>query len=421
MKVLVISNNCFSKTQNMGKTLSGIFSGFSKDDICQLYFYASIPDGTVCREYFRISDYDLLKGKLFGSVGGIVVPRDVGEAKLYESENMERIYRKMNRNRPWMSFLRTWLWDIARWNSPKLNKWICEMRPDVVFFASGDSVFAYKIVDKISRKYHLPVISYICDDYYGCQVHGFFAKSYQKLLKKWMHKVFSSSCLLTTICDSLGAFYQKIFGVDYYVLHTGTKLKPCVVEEKRNCLCYMGNVGLNRWKSLIQIGEALCDYNMAHDTDYRLEIYSGTKEPHIIKAFGECPSIVFCGWVDYEQSVQIMQRSMAVIHTESFAPEDISRVKYSMSTKIADGLACGTCLLAYGSEELASIQYLQTNDAAIVITESGQLREKLEAVFDPDTRKRVLTNAQSLAAKNHNAVNNSLKFNKECTMKAGVS
>lgn len=40
MKVLVISHNVFSQSENMGKTLANLFSSFKENEISQLYFHS---------------------------------------------------------------------------------------------------------------------------------------------------------------------------------------------------------------------------------------------------------------------------------------------------------------------------------------------------------------------------------------------
>lgn len=416
MKVLVISNNCFSKTQNMGKTLGSIFSSFPREALCQLYFYASIPDGDVCGDFFRISDYDLVRGK----TGATVKPQST--QALFENAGAQRAYAMVNRSHAAVKLGRTFLWDIARWNSKALRRWIADMRPDMIFFASGDTVLSYKIVHKLRRWYDLPVISYICDDFYFAKPKDLLGKCYHRMLKKWMRKVFSSSVMLATICDSLGRVYSREFATAYTVIHTGTSLQPgsgCQREKTEN-LAYLGNVSLNRWRSLIEIGNALAEYNSVHKTAHRLEIYSGCQEADVLEAFAQCPAICFGGRISYEKCLQVMGRSLAVIHTESMAPEDFARVKYSVSTKIADSLACGTCLFAYGSDELASIRYLKENQAAVVVERKEDLAQGLASVLNPRVRGKTVAAAQALAAKNHNEQKNSKAFYSLCCEKVDL-
>ena len=93
---------------------------------------------------------------------------------------------------------------------------------------------------------------------------------------------------------------------------------------------------------------------------------------------------------------------MVVIHTESFDEDIKRRVKYSISTKIPDCLASGTCMLAYGPKDVASIEYLVDNNAAIVADSKEKLDEALRTVFlDAQTRTETIYRAKELANKNH--------------------
>lgn len=424
MKVLVVSNNCFSKSQNMGKTLTSIFSKFDKMEICQLFFYSSIPDSMVCEDFFRISDYDLLKGKLWGNIGQVVMPKSDTDSCLYENNDVKKAYSRFNRNQPLVALARTLLWDIAHWNSKELNEWILRMKPDCIFFASGDTVFSYKIVSYISKKYQIPVISYVCDEFFeGYKAKGVLGHIYHKNLKKHMRKMFKNSKKIAVICEPLGELYKKNFGCEYIVLNTGTAIENSNIniDISSNEVSYLGNIGLNRWQSLIEVGEALENLNKKYSKNYVLNIYSGEKNEIILNKLKSVDSICFKGRVAPEVCLNIIRNSSAVLHTESFEIADINRVKYSMSTKIADSLASGTCLFAYGSSELASIQYLIKYDCAAVATSIEELEAKLfEVLENEEKRKEYVLNAIKIAKKNHDSAKNSIDFHRHCLELTGM-
>ena len=95
---------------------------------------------------------------------------------------------------------------------------------------------------------------------------------------------------------------------------------------------------------------------------------------------------------------------MAVIHTESFETEMTNLVRFSVSTKIAESLMYGPCLIAYGPEGIASIDYLKENNAAWTITDTKDLKKGLKEILENSTlREQIVRNARKLAEKNHNA------------------
>ena len=70
-RVLVVSNNAFSKVGNNGKTLASFFKKFPSDKIAQLYFNSEIPSDNEYKNFFRVTDNEILMGfystKVIGS------------------------------------------------------------------------------------------------------------------------------------------------------------------------------------------------------------------------------------------------------------------------------------------------------------------------------------------------------------------
>ena len=93
---------------------------------------------------------------------------------------------------------------------------------------------------------------------------------------------------------------------------------------------------------------------------------------------------------------------MLMVHVESMQDPEVNPARFSVSTKIAETLMNGPCLLAYGRGGLASVDYLQKHHAAYVITSKEKLKEGLqEIITHPELRSRILYNARELAQKNH--------------------
>lgn len=107
-----------------------------------------------------------------------------------------------------------------------------------------------------------------------------------------------------------------------------------------------------------------------------------------------------------------MQDSTLLLHVEDMDNKmNIDRVKYSISTKIADSLASGTCLFAYGPAGVASIDYLKQNKAACVVTVKEKLEESLrELINNSDLRQSYINNALRLANERHNPEKNKRRF-----------
>ncbi|MGN1301784.1 MAG: hypothetical protein ACI4U9_04620, partial [Clostridia bacterium] len=75
-RVLVIAHNPFSDTQNNGKTLSAFFDGWPKDKIAQIYLTPDKPDYTICENFFRITDLEVLKNFIKKEKCGHIIEKE---------------------------------------------------------------------------------------------------------------------------------------------------------------------------------------------------------------------------------------------------------------------------------------------------------------------------------------------------------
>ena len=60
-KVLVVSNNAFSKTGSNGRTLGNLFTNWDSGKIAQFYIYNEEPLHCKCENYYRITDKNMIK------------------------------------------------------------------------------------------------------------------------------------------------------------------------------------------------------------------------------------------------------------------------------------------------------------------------------------------------------------------------
>ena len=282
-----------------------------------------------------------------------------------------------------------------------MRTWVNEINPDCIFFASGDYAFMYEIARKIAESRRIPLFVSCMDDYYihnknsdtwlGRMQHYFFMRTVKKTMD-YASKIFC-------ICDKMSLDYSKLFHKKCITIHTPSSFSFNNKVKKNNHICYLGNLDFKRYKQLIYIGKAL--KNLGLEISH-IDVYSAETRKDVIKLLNLDNGIVFHGAVDPKDVAKIMSESLAIIHTESFDEIERKTVKYSISTKIADSLLCGTCIFAFGPSEVASIKYLMDNDAAICCTNKSELNHSLEIlVKDDDKRKKAIENALILGLKNH--------------------
>lgn len=407
-KVLVISHNVFCKTSSMGKTLLSYFEQWGTENVAQFYIHSEVPtDDSCCVNYYRVTDKEMVKSIFTRRSGSRFEKSDIQTDRVSSRTDeglSAAIYQKARKRTPFIYFARNLIWRLGRWNTKKLRKWIDEFNPDAVFFASGDYAFMYIVARKIAKMKNIPL--YVCcmDDYYinNKNESRFGGRSTHKAFMKQVKKTVSASAGMFTICEKMKEDYSKMFGVPCHTLHTAASFEgPLSCENKTGAISYIGNVGYKRHKQLISLGRALKSIETEIQRAY-IDVYSAEKRPEILRELTPENGINFHGEISSNEVKNVMAESMFLIHTESFDEESRKAVAYSVSTKIADSLASGTCLIAYGPEEIASIKYLADNQAAFCIFDDHDLSDRLkEIINDKKQYDEIVDNARALSIKNH--------------------
>lgn len=418
MKVLIVSHTCLNTHNNMGKTLLSLFSAFEKSELCQLYLYPMLPDIEVCSSYYRITDKAVLKGCLTRRVNGREIMKseiDTSAHKLFENEDDQKLYRNKKNKSSVRVLLRDLMWKLSPWFNKKLVAWIEREKPTCIFVAPGIPKLLYDIALKISREFDLPIVTYICDDYYFLQGQtALLDKLRQKLMMRRMDVLINKSSHIVAICDEIAQRYEKHFNIPSTTIMTGSGYEvadaPSVVAEPM-VLNYMGNINYNRFLPLADIGRALDEINKENSSDYRLDIYTVENDEKILANFDGIKSINLCGFLTGTEFEKAFKSSQILVHTESFDEYNVELTKNSVSTKIADCLASGIPLFAYGPECLASMGHLIRNDCAVVVTHKEQLKSSLYSLLNnEELRFDKAKNGLAVAEKCHCAKTQSKKL-----------
>lgn len=413
MKILIISHNVISNTGNMGMTLRNYFRGMKDVEIAQYYIQSEIPNNDeVCQKYYRFTDLDAIKSILPGiKVGKRLNKEDIQKERnvvRINNNNLNRIYSRGRKRTPFIYFGRNFVWKLSKWYSEDLKTWIQEFNPDLVFLASGDYAFIYNIAQRISKDMNCPLVVSCFDDYYKFHINydSLLGRLQHKFFMKVVHKTMKQSRLIVTVCETMKKEYQDIFKKRSIVLYTASSTASQKSIDSGRQISYIGNLSLGRYKQLIAIGRILKNLDSLDIPKY-IDVYSTESSEEVLSQMTEENGICFHGAIVGEEKEKVLENTMLSIHTESFDEDMVQRVRYSVSTKIAELCFSGPCILAYGPAVVASVDYLKTNNAAYVITSEENLMNGLiEICTNQKLRSNIIKNARNLAAANHNPKKN---------------
>ena len=409
MKILLISHTSLSKTGNMGKTLRSYVSAFSPGEVAQFYIHSELPtDKTICINYYRFTDVDVIKSLFNPFHKGVIFNEDDIKTNTFFARTDEGLinsaYLLGSKRNAWSMISRELIWKISFFWKNDFKKWIDKFHPDIILFASGDYSFMYDIAYMVAEYCNKPLVTICVDDYYinqrnktllGYIHHKFFMKSVKRTIGR--------SCYIFTLSDAMNRAYEKLFHKKCFTVHNSVPLKDNVLNSTRYQMSYIGNLGLGRADQLVAIGKALSELNRK-DEPMAIDVYTGSINPLYLDKLKNVKGIRLHGRITPDDVLKIMQKSIAIIHTESFDKRIQNIVRYSVSTKIAESLMYGPCLFVYGPEGVASIDYLKENNAAFVINNPKELCRGLqELINNNDCRKKIELHARVLARRNHDA------------------
>lgn len=407
-RVLVVSHETFSTNTSMGRTLSSYFRDWDKDCIAQLYIQSEVPTSPVCSNYYKYTDVDALKSLIIRKKVGIILSEDdvdVDRDDAADAGRLSNVYNLGSKKLPLTYILRDWMWKHSTWHSAHLSGWLRNFRPEIVFFAAGDYIFSNEIAMDIAEELGVPLVTCCMDDYYlynlnessllGRIRQEYFMRSVDRLLKR--------SSFVFTISELMAKDYSDRFEKDCRVLYTASSFDAGYAgDPDKRGISYLGGLEYDRNIQLATIGEVLREASDGMIPDH-VDVYSGSSA-ELSAIFREKNGVAFHNAVSSQEVSRIIAGSMAVIHTESFDKRYRRLVRYSVSTKIPDCLASGTCILAYGPRDVASIRYLEEHDAAFVAETREELIRCIYDIFhNEELRNKKVKNAVSLAEMNHDS------------------
>lgn len=403
--VLVISHTSFTKENSMGATLASYLERYPAEHIAQLYIKEMLPNIPVCRNYFKITDGELLskvKHPIKTKVGTEIsfTPCEIEAAR---GSGAPADARGAQKRRALGMILRDLLWSTRLWNTRRFREWIKKVSPEVILVQPGDFGYLLKLATMLSKKLNIPLVVHQSEAYYlkprqsRTLAYRIYRKRFNRAYEKMMKR--ASECVY--LCEALERDYKKHFPVGCTIMK-GVPQKdsePKAFDATAPRFIYAGNLGeaVGRCKPLLEMGRALKTLGLC------IDVYTASKGGHMAE-LTEDNGIVLHGAVSHGELEARIRESDFVVHLENDSPEHVIDLKYAFSTKIAEMLASGRCPVIYGPAEIAGIAYFKEHDLAPVIEREDELCEKIRELIDnAELREGYIARAGAWAREHHSS------------------
>jgi len=389
--------------------MMSLVQDFPKESLASLYIRADIADSPICERYFHIYE-----GRVLASVYNPKIK--TGEEyslsnipQLQDDQNAEKKrYGKYGKKRNWFYlFLREYAWLLGRWKSKELDAFLDDYQPEVLFFPIESYIHFNRVNEYIIKRCKpKKVVGYMWDDNFtykqekgsiGFLLHRWWLRHSVRRLVKRCDTVFA-------ICPKMKRELDAEFGIDSVLLtkpiyqfnevkqyHPHTPIK----------ILYTGKLLYGRDEAIARIVDAIKIVNK-DSQKVLLQIYTNTELSEPLKERINVPSCCeIKEFVPQSEALRLQTEADILLFVESLSDKHLT-ARLSFSTKITDYLAAGACIWAVGNEDLAPIEYLQKEDAAMISTSKNTIVDQLKRIVENyDILPNYAEKAHKIGVSNH--------------------
>ncbi len=409
MKILVVSNTPWNDSNSFGNSFSNIFDGIEDLQFANIYCRPGEMSNRFDMVGFQITESMLIKNlKNKSTPSGKIVHNNKADAVELSKTEQETFDKARTLRWQALFWARDLIWKIGKWKTPELVKFIDDFNPDLIFQPVYYSSHLNDIAQFVKKHTGARMVGYISDDCYTLRQFRFSPLYWvDRLWKRTKVKKTINMCeILYVISDIQKREYEKIFNPPCKILTKCADFPEKAFNSEINNgeikIIYGGNIGSGRWKSLALISDAVVRLK-AEGFSVRFDVYSGTPcTGSMKKALVKEDSCYLHEPITYKDLLKLQNDADILVHAEGLSLKSRLEVHQSFSTKLVDYFRMGKCIFAVGTSDVASIDHLLKNDAAVVAENKEQVYEKLKCLLEnPEKILEYNKKAYLCGAKHH--------------------
>ena len=407
MRILIVSSSAWRQDCSFGNTFSNWFENMQDIKIANIYLDGNIPDkNEYVTDFFQISEKKVIKSVFKRKLKTWHRFSNNEIEKMTEGETKKEVsLMPFVRRSRWTIFfiIRKILWFFGRWKSKELFDFVEEFKPDIIFQPIYHRSAANKIALTIYKKYNIPMVGFVGDDVYTLKQYSLSPLFWIDRLinRRGVRKLIKCCKFLYVATDFQKREYEKIFKLPIKTLMkfgNFEKEQQTIILHEPVKFVYTGNIDKGRYKALVHLVQTLKQLRRGV-----LDVYSKTElSQKQIKALNVEGVSRFLGGISYKEVCDAQREADVLVFAESMRLKGKLQVRQSFSTKLVDYFAIPRCILAIGPKDIAPIEYLRENDAAVICSDYFKLTQQLgDLLSNPDKICHYADNAWVLGKKRH--------------------
>jgi hypothetical protein len=371
-RVLIVAQDSLARPTSYGIWTSSLFASWPAGEVGQLIYRTGVYTGEQPIPTTELHRTDLRL------IGGLLTARKRLKSKRRApvAEPLSISTPTVRRRSPWLPFL-----DLVPFRIPaRIREWVIRFRPDLIYSPMA-SVRQIQLAANVAELARAPIFVYFHDDWLGTL---YAETSTHAIPRAALIRSFRSTLPQVTgagaTSEAMASAYEELLAPV-----SCTPFTRCVERPQSPrpapwtkglplALTYTGGLHLDRWRSLLEIGDALKDL-AAEGIIAHLDIYA--PEDDLAQhgdALARRSTVRLRGFCQEHELPLIIDRSDVLVHVESFTPAFQRYTQYSLSTKIPLYMSRGRPLLGYGPSTGAALRYIESVGAGVTVGERSRSR-----------------------------------------------
>ena len=402
MKILIVNTQSINHQNATGITLRSIFKNFNPSDCFEFYMQPCV----VAEDALNIRSERIPPKVCFMRFVANKFSNTANASATVGPNNDKKTLRSKIRSRLIMclDFEPVML-------TRKMVKKIKDFAPDCIY-TLGNSIDTMKLAYKLSKKFNIPIIPHFMDNWQASHRYGPRLYPYHlKRTQAWLKKMYERTDKALTISPKMAKEYEIRWGKPHYSImntvdveyyHKGCCDTTKKLSESDFILTYAGGLHLNRYKSILELGEAIDNHNKSASRKIQLRIYTDEKSRvQYGNLLSSVKSLDIRNYVPHDRILEVYSSCDALVHIETFDEDYREFIRYSLSTKISEFLSCGKPILLYSPDDIFVFQYLKEHNAGIVVESSARLDTSISKLVDVKENSNMCESAYLLAKQYH--------------------
>lgn len=386
MKILVISRTPWRLDNSFGNTYSSIFSKIEDVEIAHIYLADGLPEKeNVVKDYYQVAESKIIRTFFKPRTRNNKVGQRVFVDNSKKTELDKTVKVAQKKRWPIFYLIRDFIWRYGNVNYEGMEEFAHNFNPDLIFAPLYYANYVSRIVLKMQKSLNVPIVLECSLDVYSLQQVSFDPIYWinRFSIRKNIRKVIKKTSLLYTISDKMKQDYNRMLLVPCKVLYKFPDFSRnqgiyLANDQKQAHFLFTGNIGDGRWRSLSALVHSLKKHQYGH-----LDIYTATP---ITKEINDALNVSgVCSIhepISQQEVIQLQGKADILVHVESFNLKNKLLVRYSISTKIMDYLCAGRTILAIGPKDIASMEYLRSNEVALCANSVEEVDSLINSLKD---------------------------------------